>query len=341
MKIGLYANTHGIGYRDETDLHARSVAVDQMRPVEVAQRAEEAGFHSIWFPDHVCMPTSSESDHTANASGNRAYASQHNMLDAQVVMGAVAAATTRIRLGTTCLIAPYRHPLSDARQLATLDVLSDGRLMVGVAAGWMVEEYDALGLDFSERNSRLEECIEIYKRSWCDALVSFEGDYYRFSSLSMDPKPIQQPRPPIVFGATTPAGARRAVRCADGLYPLFLDPQARPDRYRKLQEEVRKEAESTGVDTRSFRMLCASSARLCEVSEKHSPRRPICTGGPDAILDDLSEFAANGYSLVVLALDCPSGSLSEFIDQISQIGELVIPAAEGLVPRGEWKTVDH
>jgi len=340
VKIALYANTHGIAYRDETDLHARSVPVEQMRPVEVAQRAEQSGFHSIWFPDHVCMPSSSESDHTANASGNRAYAAQHNMLDAQVVMGAVAAATTRIQLGTTCLIAPYRHPLSDARQLATIDVLSEGRLMVGVAAGWMAEEYDALGLDVSERNPRLEECIEIYKRSWRDPLVSFEGRYYRFQSLSMDPKPVQQPRPPIVFGATTPAGARRAARCADGLYPLFLDPQARPDRYRKLQDEVRKEVESTGGNTDDFLMLGASSARLCKDSDRRSTRRPICTGGPDEVLEDLSEFAANGYSLVVLALDCPSGSLSELLDQVSQIGELVIPAAEELVPQGEWKVID-
>ena len=89
MKIALYANTHGIPYRDATDLHAASVSTDQMQPVITAQQAERSGFHSIWFPDHVCMPIASDSAHTANASGERAYSAQHNMLDAQTVSFAV------------------------------------------------------------------------------------------------------------------------------------------------------------------------------------------------------------------------------------------------------------
>lgn len=339
MKIALYANTHGIPYRDDTDLHAAPVALDQMQPVRVAQQAETAGFHSIWFPDHVCMPISSDSSHTANESGARAYASQHNMLDAQVVMGAVSAATERIKLGTSCLIGPYRHPLSDARQLATIDVLSKGRLILGVAAGWMAEEYTALGLDISERNERLEECIEIYKRAWTSDRVDYSGNHYQFANLSMDPKPVQQPRPPIVMGATTPAGARRAIRCADGIYPLFLDPQARPDRYLHLQDEIRREADRLQISTEHFHMLCAASAQFSSTNNSNGTGRPICSGSRDEILEDLAAFADNGYSLVVLALDCPSRSLQEFMEQISQFGEEIIPEASKLVVRGEWKPV--
>ena len=90
-----------------------------MRPVRIAQLAEAAGFHSMWFPDHVCMPTGSSSAHVANASGKRAYEARHNMLDAAVTMGAVAAGTSTLKLGTSVLIVPYRNPLSDARQFAT------------------------------------------------------------------------------------------------------------------------------------------------------------------------------------------------------------------------------
>jgi probable F420-dependent oxidoreductase len=311
-----------------------------MQPLKISQLAEEVGFHSIWFPDHVCMPIASDSEHTANASGERAYSAQHNMLDAQIVMSAVAAVTETIKLGTTCLISPYRHPLSDARQLATIDVLSEGRLIIGVAAGWLAEEYTALGLDISERNQRLEECIEIYKRSWLDATVTFSGDFYSFSNLSMDPKPIQSPRPPIVFGATTPAGARRAARCADGIYPLFLDPQAKADRYLKLQEEVRRELERVDRSSDNFSMICAASARLCADSERSWSQRPICTGNADEILEDLEAFAANGYSMVVLALDCPSGTLSEFEDQILGVGESVIPEARAIEIQGDWSPLD-
>ena len=105
------------------------------------------------------------------------------MLDAAVFMGAVAQLTKRIRLGTSVLISPYRHPLSDARQFMTVDQLSNGRLMLGVGAGWMKEEFDSVGIEHSERNERLVECIEIYKRAWTQSDVSFPGDFYNFSDL--------------------------------------------------------------------------------------------------------------------------------------------------------------
>ena len=114
------------------------------------------------------------------------------MLDAAVVMGAVAASTSEIKLGTSVLVAPYRHPLSDARQFATVDVLAAGRLLFGVGAGWMAEEFEALGIEFAERGKRTVECIEIYKRCWSDDFVSFDGDYYSFNDISMDPKPLQE-----------------------------------------------------------------------------------------------------------------------------------------------------
>jgi len=340
MKVALYAHTHGIGYRDDVDLHARSVEFSEMQPLRVARLAEAQGFHSMWFPDHVCMPIASDSAHTANASGTRAYSASHNMLDAQITMASVAAVTTTLRLGTTCLIAPYRHPLSDARQLSSIDVLSGGRLMVGVAAGWMAEEYTALGLDIAERNSRLEECIEIYKRSWLDPVVSFSGEHYSFAEVSMDPKPLQNPRPPIMMGATTPAGARRAARVADGLYPLFLDPSAKPDRYSKLQDEVRRELDRNGRNGGDFSMLCAVSGRLVDSGEAAGLSDAICTGSAEQILQDLERFAANGYSLAVLGLDIPSGTLAELEEQIQRFGEAVIPEAEKITTEGEWQPVD-
>src|SRR5262245_11161827 len=150
MRIGLYANTHGLGHRDETNFFLRSMPASMMSTVQMAQLAERLGFHSMWFPDHVCMPTQSASEHVANASGTRAYESRHTMLDAAVVMGAVAVSTTRLKLGTSVLIAPYRNPLSDARQFATVDHLSNGRLLLGVGAGWMREEFDAVGVPYAD-----------------------------------------------------------------------------------------------------------------------------------------------------------------------------------------------
>ncbi|HIM46247.1 MAG TPA: LLM class flavin-dependent oxidoreductase, partial [Alphaproteobacteria bacterium] len=184
MEIGIYANTHGQGYRDDTDMFLSHTPFEEMRPVRTAQLAEKHGFHSVWYPDHVCMPIQSGSAHTANVSGKRAYQPHHNMLDMAVVMGAAAACTSRIKLGTSVLIAPYRHPLSDARQFATVDLLSQGRLMLGVGSGWMQEEFAACGQDYQVRNAQTDECLQIYKRSWTEEKVEFDGKYYKFEDVS-------------------------------------------------------------------------------------------------------------------------------------------------------------
>ena len=120
-------------------------------------------------------------------------------------LAAAAAVTERIRFAPSVLISPYRHPLSDARQLATADVLSNGRMIAGVGAGWMKEEFDALGLPYEGRGRMLEECVEIYRRSWTEEWVNFDGEFYRFDDVSMDPKPVQA-QVPLVFGAASKAG---------------------------------------------------------------------------------------------------------------------------------------
>ena len=342
MEVGLYGNTHGQSYRDDVNMFLHHTPVEQIDPIQVAVTAERAGIHSIWYPDHVCMPYDSESFHTANVSGQRAYQRRHNMLDAAVVMGAVAVRTTTLKLGTSVLIAPYRHPLSDARQFMTVDQLSGGRLMLGVGVGWMVEEFDAVGIDFEERNRRTEECIQIYKASWTGDLATFEGNYYSFRNVSQDPKPAQQsPHPPIVFGGNTIRGARRAARFCDGLYPLFLDTYTEAGRYAPLQDEVRRELEARGKSPSDFLMQCAASARITDTDDpaaQANPRR-TCTGTAEQIVEDLAQFADAGYSMVVCMLECPSGALSEQLDQIERFGAEVIPEAKKLKPAGEWKPV--
>ena len=109
MQIGLYANTHGVGYRDNDNNYTRSVPAENLEPVAIAQTAERNGFHSIWFPDHVCMPAETKSAHIANKSGARSYSPRHEMLDGAVVMGAVASSTTRIKLGTSVLVLSLIH----------------------------------------------------------------------------------------------------------------------------------------------------------------------------------------------------------------------------------------
>jgi probable F420-dependent oxidoreductase len=319
MHIGMYATTHG-------------------QPVRVAQLIEQFGFHSMWFPDHVCMPLQSASEHVANTSGQRAYESRHTMLDAAVMMGAVAVSTTRLKLGTSVLISPYRHPLSDARQFATVDHLSNGRLLFGVGAGWMQEEFAAIGVPYEGRGLRTDECIEIYKRSWTQDVVNFQGRFYQFDSVSMDPKPVQRPHPPIIYGGVTAGGARRAIRYCDGFYPIFLDTYADPFRYADLQDLIRREGEKLKRDLSRFAMIGVASARLTAANapEAQAKRRRVCTGTTEQVLSDLARFAEAGYSLVILFFDCPSGQTVELEEQIQHCGQEVIPQAARISPQGEW-----
>ncbi len=333
MELGIYSTSHGLGYRDGENFFAKSIPFDMMQPIEVAKKVEDADFHSMWFPDHVCMPVESSSGHVANASRTRAYESRHNMLDAAVLMGAVANATSTLKIGNTVLIAPYRGPLNDARQFATVDILSKGRLILGVGAGWLEEEFSALGLSYQNRGEMTNECIEIYKRSWTDDVVEFHGSFYDFSGISMDPKPIQKPRPPIIFGSVVPAGARRAARFCDGLYPLFLDPKADPFRFSNLQDIVRHELDTLERAHDSFSMIACASMRVQKESFE-GKERPICTGSPEQVLSDLERLAKAGYSHVVAFYDCPSGQISELLDQISITGNAIIPEAKKLVPDG-------
>ncbi len=203
----------------------------------------------------------------------------------------------------------------------------------------MEEEFDALGLPYAERGAMTEECIEIYKRSWCDDVVSFAGQHYRFENLSMDPKPVQSPRPPILFGSVVPAGARRAGRLCDGFYPIFLDPGADPARFAGLQEIIRKELDQAGRDPATFSMIAVASMRVDDRPHEGADR-PICTGSREQVVEDLERFAAAGYSLVVMIYDCPSGTMSELRDQVARTGEEVVPAANAIAPQGGWKILD-
>ena len=289
------------------------------------------------------MPFDSDSFHTANQSGQRAYQRRHNMLDAAVVMGAVAVQTTTLKLAPSVLIAPYRHPLSDARQFMTVDHLSNGRLMLGVGVGWMVEEFEAVGIGYEERNRRTEECIQILQGLVDRRSRHLRRQLLRFLRMSpMDPKPVQQsPHPPIVFGGNTIRGARRAARFCNGLYPLFLDSHVEAGRFANLQDEVRRELDAQGRSPSDFLMQCAASARITDADDpaaQATPRR-TCTGTGEQIVEDLAQFAEAGYSMVVCLLECPSGELSEQLDQIERFGAEVISEAKKLKPAGEWKPV--
>ena len=327
MEISLMMPTHGLLFRDESNAFL-AVPDRNVDVAQVARLAEKLDYHSLWFSDHVCMARTTDSGHPANWSGERAYPGRAYMVDAMVGMGVAAAVTSRIRLAPSVLISPYRHPLSDARQLASVDVLSNGRLIAGVGAGWMKEEFDAIGIPFESRGRMLNECVEIYLKSWLDDWVNYDGEFYKFRDVSMDPKPIQQP-PPLVFGAASRAGARRAAKWGSGLYLLFLDPYADPFRYRDLHESLKKELEANGRSYDDFELSVMVSALPTDADNPMSTAktRRVLTGTPDQVASDIERFAQAGYSRCTVHLEARSGTFDEYLELVQRFGEEVIPLA--------------
>lgn len=332
MKIGLNVPTHGVLARHGRDIFIHKVEPQDLQITKLAQRAEHLGFDSLWFPDHVLMPRVVASSHTANPeSGRNAYGERPNIWDAAVTMGAVAALTSRIKLAPSVLISPYRHPLSDARQFATVDLLSGGRLIMAVGPGWCSEEFDAVGTSFDERGGRTAECIEIYKLAWTEPWVQFHGRYYDFLDVSIDPKPIQKPRPPIYYGGVTAVGVKRALRHCDGFYPIVTEADATSIRFAQLRDLVHRTAEEIGRDPAGFDLITLVMCQMTGPSARaRQSQRSFLSGSAEEILNDMAKLASYGYSHCTLHLDVRSGTLSEFIEMMERIGAEVVPAAAGL-----------
>lgn len=194
--------------------------------VRMAQEAEDAGFDMIMISDHVLLGPSAGSE--GRMENPRDYAMPGNQDPATewpssiVMLSAIAAATSRIRVGGIALIAPLRHPLALAKDLATLDLLAEGRLVIQPTVSWHKDEYDALGVPFNKRGKILDEDLEIWRRVWAESPASFHGEFFDFSDVYIDPKPCTPKGPAMWFGgeSLTDPVLSRLVKYGSGYHPL-------------------------------------------------------------------------------------------------------------------------
>jgi probable F420-dependent oxidoreductase len=175
---------------------------------ELAGAAERAGFGAVHTTEHPFPPD----DWVARGG--------HHALDPLVALSFAAAATSRVRLHTHLLVAPYRNPFLAAKGIATLDVLSGGRTIVGLGAGYLEGEFEALGIPFTERNQRMDEAIAAMRAAWTGTPTNFEGHFFHASGNSMLPRPAQRPHPPLWIGGNSRKAIRRAVTLGDGWCPF-------------------------------------------------------------------------------------------------------------------------
>lgn len=215
---------------------ASSIGTDPVSSLEISRVAEEVGFESVWGGEHVVMPTTISSPYPYSADGTVPANGETYIPDPLIWLAYVAAAAPTLRLGTCILILPQRNPLVLAKELATLDHLSGGRVELGIGVGWMKEEFDALDVPWERRGARNDEYLAAMRTVWSGSHVEFHGEFVDFPPLTATPRPAQGPNIPILVGGDTPVAIRRAARLADGYFPG----ESKADRLGELIAAVRQ-----------------------------------------------------------------------------------------------------
>jgi probable F420-dependent oxidoreductase len=202
----------------------------------IATTAEELGFESLWCPEHLAVPAEIHSRYPYSDDGRFPGGPQVALHDPLVALAFAAAITRRIRLGTGVYVLPLRNPLAVAKGVASLDVLSRGRVLFGIGVGWLREEFEAVGMTFDDRAARARESVAVLKTLWTEDLPSFSGRFHSFPPLGFHPKPVQKPHPPIIVGGDTRAALKRAAELGDGWYGSAYSPESVVEPLRSLRQ---------------------------------------------------------------------------------------------------------
>ncbi len=195
--------------------------------------AEEHALHSIWVPEHVLFFPEYASRYPYSDDG-KIPGNPDGVIEPFTALAFLAAQTERIRLGTGICLVPQRSPVYTAKQVADVDFLSGGRLDFGVGVGWLREEFQALGVPWERRAQRTRECIGVMKTLWCDEVSSYKGEFFTLPECLQNPKPVQRPHPPVIFGGESDAALRRVVELGQGWYGFQVTPEQVEERLEKL-----------------------------------------------------------------------------------------------------------
>jgi len=202
------------------------------------REAEAAGIESIWMGEHVVLFDEMEFPYPGSKDGKIPVPAGGGMLDTVATFGFLASCTSTIRFGTGITLVPQRNPVYTAKEFATLDWLTGGRIDFGIGVGWCKEEVLNCGYSWEDRGKRCDEFLEVMRRLWTDEVASFEGDHFTLSECRMDPKPVQRPSIPMIVGGHARPGLRRAAQFGTGWYGFNLSPELTADMLKELDREL-------------------------------------------------------------------------------------------------------
>ncbi|MFO1189051.1 MAG: LLM class F420-dependent oxidoreductase [Alphaproteobacteria bacterium] len=300
--------------------------------VRVAKHGEALGFDYCYVSDHLVIPSGIKSPYPYSKDGSWPRGKIPDYYEAVTLLAFLAAATTRVRLVTNVLIVPYRDPIVTAKMLACIDVLSKGRVTLGVGVGWMKEEFEALGLPpFAERGKVTDEYVRAFKEIWTSDTPRFKGDYVSFGNISIAPKPLQKSGLPIWVGGESPPALRRAAALGDAWYPVGNSPKFPMDtaeRYGRAAAELRRLTEAAGRRPDAVALSYFSSAYTdTETLKATDGSRHAFTGTDDDIVEDLARFGAIG--LANISLNFRSASLDEMLTRMDRFATKIRPRFKG------------
>jgi probable F420-dependent oxidoreductase len=296
--------------------------------LKLATRAEALRFASVFVSDHVVLPASgARSVYPYATTGRLPGGADQDYLEPLTLLGHLARATTRVRLGTSVLVVPYRNPLVTAKMLATLDVLARGRIILGVGVGWWREEFEALAAPpFEARGPVTDEYLTLMRRCWTTDPVTFEGRHYTVREVHVLPKPVQRAGPPIWVGGHTDGAIRRAATLGDAWHPIGLRPPAQlePDEYAAKVKQLQAEAQRAGRAPESVALTFrAPLAVRSKRAKAPAGDRPLFQGTADEVIGDLRRYQALGVSHVVL--DATAPDLPGMLANLERFAEDVRP----------------
>ncbi|MFV0295909.1 MAG: LLM class F420-dependent oxidoreductase [Hyphomicrobiaceae bacterium] len=309
MRFGFYLPTRGpLATRDSL--------------AKIVETAETLGFHSVMIADHIILPTTMTSAYPYTVGGN--FVSDGDCFEQLSLMSFVAARTEKLRIVSSVMIVPHRNPVFNAKALASIDVLSNGRVTVGIGVGWLEEEFRALHTaDFKHRGAVTDEYIAIFRKLWSGKPTRHEGQFYSFDEVVCQPAPIQKPGLPIWIGGHSKPALRRVARLGDGWHPVGAT-AASPLPPAEMREKLGEIKVMMDAEGRDFSKLdvCYKAPIYDGGVPPAGEKRRLFTGGADAALSDIAEF--EGVGVGELVFDFRRQSLSESLELMQQFSEDII-----------------
>ena len=297
----------------------------------LANTGEALGFDIMWVNDHIIMPSDIKPNYPYTKTGEfNEFGDQGDYLEQLTVLSFLAGITQKVGLLTSVMVVPYREPIVTAKAIASIDVLSNGRVILGCGAGWMKEEFEALNRPpFNERGSITEEYIKIFKNLWSDSSPSFEGKYASYNDIVFAPKPKQQPHPPIWMGGESKPALRRAARLADVWFPIIDNPRNLLDTPKRFADGINRMKEIAELEGRNPDEIGVSFAiNLYDDTKEHQTaygKRRVFTGSPEQIASDISEYKALGAECLMIGFAVDPNSTDATIEQMHRFADEIRP----------------